>query len=239
MLTAERAIEYYFAIVVIVGGLSVLLGVKYTLRTWRDLPKAGWRGRSFGLGLLALILASFLELPVLLLESWLALAFTAGFIEEIIKLLPLGFFRNSPGWEKWKLVIGTGLFLGLMEGILYIAGIIALGEDVYLISVRAVLIGLHTVWAAISIGFLLGGSGWGRFYGLAFSMAAHTLYDLPPLAVVQGLSAGAVAILGAVSTAFMLATPLMAKRAARLALKLVPEEESEEETEEPTSEFTF
>ncbi|ACJ17004.1 hypothetical membrane protein, conserved [Thermococcus onnurineus NA1] len=235
MLTVERVIEHYFAVVIIVGGLSLPLGIKHTLRAWRTLPEVGWRGRSFGMGLLALVLASFLELPILLLESWLALAFTAGLVEETIKLLPLGFFRDSPGWEKWKLVIGTGLFLGLMEGILYTAGIIVLEEDVYLIGVRAVLIGLHTVWAAISIGFLLGGSGWERFYGLAFSMAAHTLYDLPPLAVVQGLSAGAVAVLGAVSTAFMLATPIMAKRAAELALKLAPEEEREE----LASEFTF
>ncbi|NJF26226.1 hypothetical protein E3E29_11425, partial [Thermococcus sp. Bubb.Bath] len=80
MLTVERVIEYYFAVVIIVGGLSVPLGIKHTLRTWRALPEVGWMGRSFGMGLLALVLASFLELPILLLESWLALAFTAGLV---------------------------------------------------------------------------------------------------------------------------------------------------------------
>ena len=227
MLTPEKVIEYYFGIVTLVGGISVLLAVKYTLQRWRSFPESGWRVQSFALGVLGLIMASILEAPLLFLKTWIALAFAAGIIEESVKLLPMKFFGRSPEWEKWKLVIGTGLFLGIVEGIMYTAGIFALNQEPYLVAVRVVLMGLHTIWAAVSIGFLLGETGWKRLAGLAFSMAAHALYDLPPLAVADGYSGTVVAYLAGLSTGFLLVTPLMAKKAAELAEKLVPEEGEE------------
>lgn len=229
MPVVERVIEYYFGVVVVVGGLSVLLGVKCTLRTWRRFPEVRWLGRAFGMGLLALILASILELPVLLLGSGLALAAAAGLVEESVKLLPLAFFRDAQKWEKWKLVAGTGFFLGLIEGLAYTMGIIALGESLYLAGVRVVLVGLHTVWAVVSAGFLLSGRRWKRFRGLAFSMAAHAVYDLPPLAAIEGLPVEVVTSLAAISTAFMLVTAAMVEKAAKLATGLIPEEEEKEE----------
>jgi RsiW-degrading membrane proteinase PrsW (M82 family) len=240
MLTPERVIEYYFGIITVVGGLSVLLAIRYTLQRWRSFPESGCKVPSFALGLLGLVMASILEAPLLFLKTWIALAFAAGMIEESVKLLPLKFFERSPEWERWKLVIGAGLFLGIVEGIFYTAGIFALNQPVYLVGVRIVLMGLHATWAAISVGFLLGETGWKRFTGLAFSMIAHTLYDLPSLAMVDEYSGNVIAYLAGLSTGFLLATPLMAKRAAELAGKLVPEEgeetdevrENGEETEE-------
>ncbi|NJE29976.1 hypothetical protein E3E38_02785 [Thermococcus sp. 18S1] len=227
MLTPEKVIEYYFGIITVVGGLSVLLAVKYTLRRWRSFPESGWKVQSFALGILGLVVASFLEAPLLFLNTWIALAFAAGIIEESVKLLPLKFFGHSPEWERWKLVIGAGLFLGVVEGIMYTAGIFALNQEPYLVAVRIVLMGLHTIWAAISVGFLLGERGWKRFTGLAFSMIAHALYDLPSLAMVDGYSGTVVAYLAGLSTGFLLVTPLMAKKAAEMAGRLVPEEDEE------------
>jgi len=228
MLTPEKVIEYYFGIITVVGGLSVLLAVKYTLQRWRSFPESGWKGPSFALGILGLVIASVLEAPFLF-GKVIALAFAAGIIEESVKLLPLRFFERSPKWEKWKLVIGAGLFLGVVEGIMYTAGIFALNKPAYLVGVRIVLMGLHTIWAAISVGFLLGERGWKRFVGLAFSMVAHALYDLPPLAVVEGYSGTVVAYLAGLSTGFLLVTPLMAKRAAELVGKLLPRKDEETE----------
>jgi hypothetical protein len=224
MPTPERVIEYYFAVVSLLGGLAVLLGIKYTLKRWRSLPETTWKVPAFSMGLLALVLASIIELPVMLLREWVVLAFAAGLGEETVKLLPLKFFRRSSGWVKWKLVIGTGFFLGLIEGIFYTAGIFAMGQPAYMVAVRLVLIGLHTVWAVISVGFLLGETGLKRLRGLAFSMITHALYDLPPLAVTQGYSGNAVAYLVGISTGFLLVTPLMAKKAVELAEKLYPPE---------------
>ncbi|NJE60744.1 PrsW family glutamic-type intramembrane protease [Thermococcus sp. 21S7] len=240
MLTPEKVIEYYFGIITVVGGLSVLLAVKYTLRRWRSFPKNGWKVGSFATALVGLIVASLLETPLLFLKTWIALAFAAGIIEESVKLLPMKFFERSPEWEKWRLVIGAGLFLGIIEGLMYTAGIFALNQPAYLVGVRIVLAGLHATWAAITIGFLLGERGWKRFTGLAFSMIAHALYDLPSLAMVDGYPGTVVAYLAGLSTGFLLVTPLMAKKAAEMAGRLVPEEgegqdevpENIEETEE-------
>ncbi|ASJ13341.1 PrsW family glutamic-type intramembrane protease [Thermococcus thioreducens] len=240
MLTPEKVIEYYFGIITAVGGLSVLLAVKYTLQRWRSFPESGWKVQSFAIGVLGLILASILEAPFLFLGTWIALAFAAGIIEESVKLLPLKFFERSQEWERWKLVIGTGLFLGVVEGIMYTAGIFTLNQPAYLVGVRIVLMGLHTIWAAITAGFLLGERGWKRFAGLLFSMIAHTFYDLPPLAMVDGYSGTVVAYLAGLSAGFLIVTPLMAKRAAELAGRLAPREdegrggvpENIEETEE-------
>lgn len=227
MFTPEKVIGYYFGIITVVGGLSVLLAIKYTLQRWRSFPESGWKVQSFALGILGLIIASVLEAPLLFLKTWIALAFAAGIIEESVKLLPMKFFERSPEWEKWKLVIGAGLFLGVVEGISYTAGIFALNQPAYLVGVRIVLMGLHAIWAAISVGFLLGERGWKRFAGLAFSMIAHALYDLPSLAMVDGYSGTVVAYLAGLSTGFLLVTPLMAKKAAELAGRLVPEEDKE------------
>lgn len=42
MIPVERILEYYFGIVIVLGGLVILLGAKYTLQAWRELPeKAG------------------------------------------------------------------------------------------------------------------------------------------------------------------------------------------------------
>ncbi|CAD5245168.1 PrsW family glutamic-type intramembrane protease [Thermococcus camini] len=229
MLTPEKVIGYYFGIITVVGGLSVLLAVKYTLQRWRSFPESGWKVQGFALGILGLVIASVLEAPLLFLKTWVALAFAAGIIEESVKLLPLKFFERSPEWEKWKLVIGAGLFLGVIEGIMYTAGIFALNQEPYLVAVRIVLMGLHTIWAAISVGFLLGERGWKRFTGLAFSMIGHALYDLPSLAMVDGYSGTVVAYLAGLSTGFLLVTPLMANKAAELAGKLVPGKDEETE----------
>ena len=215
MVPLERVLNYYFSVVIVVGGLSLLLSIKYVLRTWRTLQRSNWIPLGLAFGLMALILASLLEAPVLLLRVWVLLALVAGVVEESVKLLPLAFQRASSVWEKWKLVIGTGLFLGLLEGIMYGAAIIVLGQEPYLLGIRAILIGFHTVWAAITAGYLLGTTGARRFVGLAFSMTAHALYDLPPLAILQGFSSQEVILLAALSTAFMLATPLMARESSR------------------------
>ncbi|ASJ06096.1 hypothetical protein [Thermococcus pacificus] len=237
MLTPERAIEYYFAIISVLGSLVVLLSIKYTLRRWRSFPETGWVPQAIAMGVLGLALASIIELPAMLLKAWVTLAFLAGMTEESVKLLPLRFFGSFDGWARWKLVIGTGLFFGLIEGIFYTTWIFALGQEWHLIIVRLVLIGLHTIWAAISVGFLLGGNGLKRFTGLAFSMVAHALYDLPSLAVLQSYSGNTVAYLAGLSTGFLLITPLMARKTAELTGALVPAEEKEEDPEVET--FTF
>jgi len=240
MLTPHRALEYYFAIVIVVGGLCTLVGIKYTLRRWRSFPETRWLGRSFGTGLLALVLASFIEAPFLFMPVKTLLAFGAGTAEEFMKLLPLKLFRDAEEWEKWKLVVGTAFFLGLLEAIGYIAGIIALKQPLYLMGVRFVLIGMHTVWAVITVGFLLTGSGLSRFKGLAFSILAHALYDVPPLALADGTSGETILGLSALSTLFILLTPIMAKKSTEKAALLIPiEEETGEETgEEETEEIT-
>lgn len=175
----------------------------------------GWIGISFALGLLALVIASFIEAPFLLLQIWILLAFVAGVTEEAVKLLPMMFYRNSPAWERWKLIMGTGLFLGLIEGFLYSTAIVVIGQEAYLIGVRVALVGFHTLWAVITAGFMLGGEGLGRLRGLAFSMMAHALYDLPPLAIVQGVSGELVMLSAIASTGTMLLTPLMVKESVR------------------------
>lgn len=215
-MTPGKVIGYYFGIVILLGGLSVLLGLKYTLQRWRSLPESPWKASSFGLGLLGLLVASLLEAPFLYLGGWVALAFAAGVIEESVKLLPLRFFRRSPEWERWKLAVGAGAFLGVAEGFLYTAGIFALDQPLYLVAVRLILVGLHTVWASVSAGFLLGGTGRGRFAGVLFSMTAHALYDLPPLAMVDGYSGTVVAVLVGLSGVFLLVAPPVAKKAAGL-----------------------
>lgn|GEM_PF-4637120 len=68
MPSPEEILYFYFSIVIVVGGLSVLIGIKYTLQTWRRLPRSGWIGVSFGLGLLALVVASLVETPFLILQ---------------------------------------------------------------------------------------------------------------------------------------------------------------------------
>ncbi len=156
----------------------------------------------------------------------MALAFAAGVIEESVKLLPpLRFFRRSPEWERWKLAVGAGAFLGVAEGFLYTAGIFALDQPLYLVAVRLILVGLHTVWASVSAGFLLGGTGrGGRFAGgVLFSMTAHALYDLPPLAMVDGYSGTVVAVLvGLSGGVFLLVAPPVAKKAAGLVGQVPP-----------------
>ncbi|ASJ08032.1 hypothetical protein A3L11_01835 [Thermococcus siculi] len=227
MPTPERVIDYYFSIIAVLGTLVVFLSVKYTLRRWRSFPETGWKVRALSMGILGLVLASLVELPAMLLRAWVALAFVAGLAEESVKLIPLKFFENLDGWARWKLVVGTGLFLGLIEGIFYTAGIFVLGQPAYLVVVRLVLIGLHTIWAAVSVGFLLGETGVKRFYGLAFSVIAHALYDLPSLAAIQGYSGDTVAYLAGLSTVFLLVTPLMAKKATEVASALFsPQDEA-------------
>ena len=93
---------------------------------------------------------------------------------------------------------------------------VILGENVYIAVVRVVLVGFHTLWAVISAGFLLGQKGPGRFFGLAFAILAHAFYDMPPLAGFSGYSAEAMGAVAVVSTAFMLLTPVMVKRATGL-----------------------
>ena len=237
MLTPGRALEYYFAVIIVVGGLCTLIGIKYTLRRWRSFPQTGWLGRSFGTGLLALVLSSFIEAPFLFVPVKTLLAFGAGTTEEIMKLLPLKLFRDAEEWEKWKLVVGAAFFLGLLEAIGYIGGIILLKQPLYLIGVRLVLIGMHTVWAVITVGFLLTEGGLSRFKGLAFSIVAHTLYDVPPLALADGASGEVILGLSALSTLFILLTPIMAKKSTEKAASLIPiEEETEEETGEEETE---
>ncbi|MCD6371957.1 MAG: hypothetical protein J7L37_00135 [Thermococcus sp.] len=240
MLTPEKVTGYYFKIVVVLGGISILLALKYIIQRWRSFPESGWKVQSFALGLLGLVLASFLETPLMFLGTWIVLALAAGIIEELVKLLPLKFFERSPEWERWKIVIGTGLFLGILEGLMYTAGILALTQETYLVTVRVILMGLHTTWAAISVSFLLAETGAKRFVGLAFAMSAHAMHDLPPLAMVDGYPGNVIAGLAGVSTGFLLVTPLMAKKAAELAGRLVSREDEEpdeareniEETEE-------
>ncbi len=233
MLTPERVLEYYFAIVIVVGGLSTLLGIKYTLQMWRSFPESKWIGRSFGMGLFVLVLASFIEAPFLFLPFRVPLAVAAGVSEETLKLLPLKIFRWAEKWEKWKLVVGTAFFLGLIEAMGYIAGIILLGQPLYLVGVRIVLVGMHTVWAVVTVGFLLTEKGLSRFKGLAFSIIAHTLYDIPPLAIADGVSGDAMLALSALSATFMLLTPIMAKRSTERTAELIPvKEEMEEESPE-------
>ncbi len=227
MLTPEKVIEYYFGTVVILGGIVILLGIKYTLGRWRSLPSCRWAVQSFVISILALVIASLIEAPAILAGSMVGLAFAAGFSEELVKLLPVKLFQGSPGWERWKITVGTALFLGLIEGVLYSAAIVELGGPVYMALVRLVLIGLHTVWAAISVGFLLGENGLKRFSGLIFSMTAHSLYDLTPLAFVSGYGTEVLLPLAVASTLFLLALPRMAKRAAELAGRLVPEKGDE------------
>ena len=228
MPTPERVIDYYFSVIAVLGTMVVFLSVKYTLRRWRSFPETGWKARAFSMGILGLVLASLIELPAMLLRAWVALAFVAGLAEESVKLTPLKFFENLEGWARWKLVVGTGLFLGLIEGIFYTAGIFVLGQPAYLVVVRLILIGLHMIWAAVSVGFLLGETGVKRFYGLAFAVMAHALYDLPSLAVIQGYSGNVVAYLAGLSTGFLLVTPLMVRRATELAGKLAPPREHRE-----------
>ncbi len=229
MLAPEKVIEYYFGTVVVLGGIVILLGIKYTLKRWRSLPPSRWVVQSFAVSILALVAASLIEAPTILMGSMVMLAFAAGFSEELVKLLPLKLFQGSPGWERWKLTVGTGLFLGLIEGIFYTAGIFVLGQEPYLVIVRLVLIGLHTVWAAVSVGFLLGEKGLKRFAGLAFSMTAHSLYDLTPLAFISGYGTEVLLPLAVASTLFMLALPEMAKRAMEIAGRVVPEKGDERE----------
>ena len=230
MLTPERALEYYFAIVIVVGGLSTLLGIKYTLRRWRSFPESKWLGKSLGTGFLTLVLASFIEGPFLLLPLKTPLAVAAGLSEETLKLLPLKLFAWAEKWERWKLVVGTAFFLGLIEAVGYIAGIVLMGQPLYLVGVRLVLVGMHTVWAVVSVGFLLTEKGLSRFKGLAFSIVAHTLYDLPPLAITDGVSGDVMLALSALSATFMLLTPIMAKSSTERAGELIPvKEELEEE----------
>jgi len=202
----------YTAIVVGAGGLSVILSARHILRLWSALPTDSWGAKSLGLGILILLTASAIEAPFLILMPVLSLAFAAGIFEEGLKLIPAWIFRNAPAWKRWKLVVGAGFFLGLVEGTLYTAGILALGEPTYLIGVRVVLVGFHTAWAAISAGFFLGDRGARRFLGLAFSMTAHTLYDLPTLASGQLNGPDLVLIVG-LSTLMMVTTPLMVKKA--------------------------
>ncbi|WP_297477977.1 hypothetical protein [Thermococcus sp.] len=216
MLTVEVILKYYFATVTVLGGLVVLLGTKYTLRTWRGLPKTKWLAPSLAMALLALILASTAELPALILGNWILLALIAGVAEESVKLLPIKLYRELENWGKWKLVIGTAFLLGLIEGVLYTSAIVLFGENIYLALVRIVLIGFHTIWAVVSAGFLLGHTGPRRFSGLAFAILAHAFYDMPTLAGFGGYSANAVAAVVVVSTVFMLLTPAMVKRAAEL-----------------------
>lgn len=229
MLAPEKVIEYYFGTVVVLGGIAILLGIKYTLERWRSFPPGKWAVQSFAVSILALVAASLIEAPTILAGSMVMLAFAAGFSEELVKLLPMKLFQGSPGWERWKLTVGTGLFLGLIEGILYSAAIVELGGPAYMALVRLVLIGLHTVWAAISAGFLLGEKGLKRFSGLVFSMTAHSFYDLTPLAFVSGYDTEVLLPLAAASTLFLLALPKMAKRATELAGRVVPEKGDERE----------
>ena len=225
MLTPERALEYYFAIVIVVGGLSTLLGIKYTLRTWRSFPESKWLEKSIGTGFLILVLASFIEGPFLLLPIKTPLAVAAGLSEEILKLLPLKLFAWAEKWEKWKLVVGTAFFLGLIEAVGYIAGIILLAQPLYLVGVRLVLVGMHTVWAVVTVGFLLTEKGLSRFKGLAFSIIAHTLYDIPPLAITDGVSGNTVAYLAGLSTGFLLVTPLVVRKATEVVSALSPQQD--------------
>ncbi len=238
MLTPERVLEYYFAIVIVVGGLSTLLGIKYTLQMWRSFPESKWIGRSFGMGLFVLVLASFIEVPFLFLPFRAPLAVAAGVTEETLKLLPLKIFRWAEKWEKWKLVVGTAFFLGLIEAVGYIAGIILLGQPLYLVGVRLILVGMHTVWAVVTVGFLLTEKGLSRFKGLAFSIIAHTLYDLPPLAITDGVSGNTVAYLAGLSTGFLLLTPLVVRKATEVASALSPPQ-GEEVLATPTPEEKF
>ena len=81
----------------------------------------------------------------------------------------------------------------------------------------------------ITAGFMLGEEGTGRLKGLAFSMIAHVLYDLPPLAIIRGVSEELVVFLAIASTGAMLLIPLMAKESVRHILVTINRQEEEEE----------
>jgi len=238
MLAVETVLKYYFAVVTVAGGLAVLLGTKYTVREWRELPEVKWLAPSLAMGLLALVLASTTELPALLLGNWVLLAITAGIAEESVKLLPLKLYGGSKWFIRWKLVVGTALWLGIIEGAAYTAGIVALGENWYMGVVRLILVGFHTLWAVISVGVLLGESGPRRFAGLTFSTIAHAFYDMPALMALGGYSGEIVAVPAMVSTALMLLTPLMVRKSIELVRGEGMGQKKVEEKLELTEEFT-
>ncbi|ASJ10561.1 hypothetical protein A3L12_04245 [Thermococcus sp. P6] len=226
-MTPEEFLEYYSLIVIPAVAVVLLPTIWYILRGWRSLPKTPWKGRAFVAGLAAIFLASLLELPFMAMEKWVLLAFAAGTIEEPVKLLPLRMFRFLPEGEKWKLVAGTGFFVGILEGAFYTPAILTLDLPLYSLGARVVLVGLHAAWAAVSAGFLLGETGWKRFGGILFSITSHALYDLPPLAFVDGYSQLTLKVLTGLSMVFLIPLPFMVKKATELVRSRTVEETGE------------
>ncbi|WP_157722413.1 hypothetical protein [Thermococcus gorgonarius] len=106
-----------------------------------------------------------------------------GLIEEGSKLLPLR-VRPEGGWRDWKKTVSASLFFGLLEAVFYIFQIAIMGVWV-LIPVRLIVLFLHVAWTFIALTVLLVE---GKMWGYLLASVLHSLYDIPGLLYLGGIS---------------------------------------------------
>lgn len=184
-----EVMHYYIVPFAITATIVVAYSMRWVLKAWNVFEGAPWKAKSFLHGLLALLVASLLEMPLLglfavnKLIGALLLGIFVGPIEEGSKLLPLKVLPEG-GWRDWRKTIGAAFFLGVIEGILYMIELAALGEW-RLIPIRFLVMFLHVIWTFIALTVWMAE---GKLWGYFLASALHSLYDLPGLAYAGGVS---------------------------------------------------
>jgi len=172
-------IRYYVYAIAPIQFLLLIVTYRMIKKGWESLPPMKWRMISFLLGLLAILVASLMELPFLVSKSvlnFLALGIAVGPIEEFSKLLPAKIYREEK-WMLWKKTIGTAFFFGLIEGSLYALILLVVGQPL-LALYRIFLIAFHVALTFITATHYLVRRSW---TGYLRASLYHSLYDLPVL----------------------------------------------------------
>lgn len=202
----------YLCVALFLNSLITLLTYREIRGIWDRLPPMKWKTISFLLGLMAVLVASLLEIPILIpllssdgLPLWglAVLGLMIGPVEEFSKLLPAKMFREEM-WVLWKKTIGGAFFFGLIESILYSVQLLIAGEPL-LALLRFTVVGLHVAFTLIAATSLITKGSWGAYLRVSLY---HSLYDLPFVLNFAGYGGSGLYALMALGTAALLATAL-------------------------------
>ncbi len=189
----------YIGVIVLLGGLVALDGLKKVREKWEELPETVRIPYVFFGGILLLFISGILELSVWrIYRSPLTMALSIGIVEESLKLSPLLILlKRGEKSYLWKLTIGTAVVFAVFETLSYISAFAFTptrnGTQMLLFGVRLVVVAFHVLWTAVPLSYLLYGKNREALAGWAFAVFAHSVYDYPVLAASAGENEGMIA----------------------------------------------
>ncbi len=195
-----KILGMYIGVIVILGGLVALDGLKKVREKWEELPETIRPLHDLFGGILLLFISGILELSIWkIYRSPLIMALSIGIVEESLKLSPalllLGKQRRS---YLWRLTLGTAMIFAVFETLSYISALTLApaqsGIQGLLFGVRLIVIVFHVLWTAIPLSYLLYGRKSEALAGWAFAVFAHSAYDYPVLAASGGENEAMIAV---------------------------------------------